>query len=99
MALGRVATGHGDEVGLLLAIKLNAFPRTRAFIEGALETFFHKALTHSPYSGTACVQGIGDLLVGQLFMGFEQNPSPGELASRRVSFSNELEQLFPLLIG
>jgi hypothetical protein len=101
---GRLATGQGDQVGLLFAIELAAaMPRLGTASEDSLQALFDEGLAHAIDGSQADAKGGADLLVGPGRAGgdvrLEQDPGTGDLAGSRFALAHQRLQALPLLLG
>jgi hypothetical protein len=98
----RASAGQGDEVGLLVAIEQPRTARYGTANEDAIETPFDERATDPMDGNRSEVQSGADLLVRPrrakgTAIRFEQDARPGQLASRRLAFSEERFQLAAFL--
>jgi hypothetical protein len=54
------------------------------------ESFFDEAFPHASSRGEACVKIVGDVLVCQALIGFEQNARACDLPGRFFAVSNQI---------
>src|SRR5262249_32384213 len=71
-SLGRLGTGQGNQLGLLLAVKnpSNARHRARLAAQHGLEAFFHQLFAHPINHGWAGFQSFDDPVVAPPFASF-----------------------------
>src|SRR5256712_7536991 len=82
-SLGRLGTGQGNQLGLLLAVKNSSNGRHRARLaaQHGLEAFFHQLFAHPVNHGWAGFQSFDDPVVAPPFasfrdIGLQQDPAP-----------------------
>src|SRR6267143_5732891 len=93
---GRLGTGQGNQLGLLLAVKnpSNGRHRARLAAQHGLEAFFHQLFAHPVNHGWACFQSFDDPVVAPPFasfrdIGLQQDPRLQYPARRALSFPNQ----------
>jgi len=90
---GRLATGQGDQVGLLLAIEFPAaMPRLGAARENGLQTLFDEGLADAIDGHQADIEGRADLLIGPgraVGVRLEQDPGTADLPCRRLALADQ----------
>src|ERR1700756_597139 len=92
-SLGRLGTGQGNQLGLLLAVKnpSNGRHRARLAAQHGLEAFFHQLFAHPVNHGWAGFQSFDDPVVAPPFASFrdislQQDPRLQYPARRALSF-------------
>src|SRR5262249_28123424 len=95
-SLGRLGTGQGNQLGLLLAVKnpSNSRHRARLAAQHGLEAFFHQFFAYPINHGWAGFQSFDDPVVAPPFasfrdIGLQQDPRLQYPARRALSFSNQ----------
>jgi hypothetical protein len=101
---GRLATGQGDEVGLLFAIEFAAaMPRLGTAREDRLQALFNEGLADAIDGSQADRKGSTDLLIGpgrtSAGICLEQNPGTADLSGSRFALAHQGLQAVPFLIG
>src|SRR5262249_15567201 len=103
-SFGRLGTGQGNQLGLLLAVKnpSNGRHRARLAAQYGLEAFFHQLFAHPINHGWAGFQGFDDPVVAPPFasfrdIGLQQDPRLQHPARRALSFPNQCFKPFAFL--
>src|SRR5262249_26025428 len=103
-SLGRLGTGQGNQLGLLLAVKnpSNGRHRARLAAQHGLEAFFHQLFAHLVNHGWAGFQSFDDPVVAPPFASFrdislQQDPRLQYPARRALSFPNQRFKPFAFL--
>src|SRR5262249_14369360 len=91
-SLGRLGTGQGDQLGLLLAVKnpSNGRHRARLAAQHGLEAFFHQLFAHPVNHGWAGFQSFDDPVVTPPFA-----PSGTSVFNKIRAFRTRRAGLFP----
>jgi hypothetical protein len=101
---GRLATGQGDQVSLLVAIDLAAaMPRLGTARENSLQALLNEGLANAIDRSQADSKGRAELLIGpgrtSGGINLEQNPGAGDLAGCRFALAHQGLQALPFLLG
>src|SRR5438876_4107080 len=103
-SFGRLGTGQGNQLGLLLAVKnpSNGRHRARLAAQHRLEAFFHQLFAHPVNHGWAGFQSFDDPVVAPSFasfrdIGLQQDPRLQYPARRALSFPNQRFKPFAFL--
>src|SRR5271169_2779635 len=103
-SLGRLGTGQGNQLGLLLAVEnpSNGWHRARLAAQHRLEAVLHQLLARSVNHGWAGLQSFDDPVVAPAFATFrdislQQNPRLQYQSRRALSFPDQRFKPFAFL--